>query len=126
VTLGNTDGNKRSALIIEDDFSIFLVLELILQDKEILAIHADSLAQTKALLDKVSPDFIFVDNWLPDGSGIDFIPVLRTKYSGALIITITAQNSEENRRTSSANGSDLFIEKPFAVNDIYESISSRL
>lgn len=124
--MGFTEEKTKSALIIEDDFSIFLVLELMLQDKEVRAIHADSLAQTKALLDKISPDFIFVDNWLPDGSGIDFIPVLRGKFSEALIITMTAHSSAENRRISSANGADQFIEKPFGMNDIYESISSRL
>lgn len=124
--MGNSDGEKKTALIIEDDFSIFLVLELILQDKEIRALHADSIAETKALLEKISPEIIFVDNWLPDGSGIDFIPVLRQKFSHALIITMTAHGTAENRQLSSVNGSDLFIEKPFAMNDIYESISSRL
>ncbi|HLP72217.1 MAG TPA: response regulator [Bacteroidales bacterium] len=117
---------QKTALIIEDDFSIFLVLELILQDKAIRALHADSIAETKALLEKISPEIIFVDNWLPDGSGIEFIPVLRRKFSDALIITMTAQSTAEIRKLSSVNGADLFLEKPFAMNDVYESISSRI
>lgn len=124
--VGNTKENSKTALIIEDDFSIFLVLELILQDRDIRALHADSIAGTKALIEKISPEIIFVDNWLPDGSGIDFIPVLRQKFSNALIITMTAQSTMENKNLSLHNGSDLFLEKPFAMNDIYESISSRI
>lgn len=124
--MGSTEENEKTALIIEDDFSIFLVLELILQDRKIRALHADSIAQTRALLEKISPEIIFVDNWLPDGSGIDFIPVLRQRFSNALIITMTAQSTAELRNLSSVNGADLFLEKPFAMNDIYESIRSRV
>jgi two-component system response regulator PilR (NtrC family) len=123
--VGSTNEKSKTALIIEDDYSIFLVLDLMLQDKEIHSVHADSLAETKAVIEKISPEIIFVDNWLPDGSGIEFIPVLRQKFSNALIITMTAQSTAENKNLSFINGSDIFIEKPFAMNDIYKSLSSR-
>jgi DNA-binding response OmpR family regulator len=115
---------KKTALIIEDDYSIFLVLELMLQDKDIRSVHADSISATERLVNQVSPDYIFIDHFLPDGFGIDFIPVLRKKFSKSLIIAMTAQNSPENKILAASNGSDFFLEKPFGLTDVYRSINS--
>lgn len=117
-------GEYKTALIIEDDYSIYLVLELMLQEKDIRSVHADCLSVTRELADRIRPDYIFIDHFLPDGLGIEFIPVLRNKFSNSRIVTMTAQNTIENKRLAVQNGSDYFLEKPFALNDVYISIDS--
>jgi DNA-binding response OmpR family regulator len=113
---------KKTALIIEDDYSIFCVLELMLQDKGIGSVNADSLWAARNKIETMHPEFIFIDHFLPDGMGIDFIPTLRQAFPGSLIITMTAQNSPENKILSAINGSDYFLEKPFSLQDVYRSI----
>jgi DNA-binding response OmpR family regulator len=118
--------NQKTALIIEDDYSIFCVLELMLQDSDIRSVQAECLSSARKLIDKIIPDYIFVDHFLPDGPGIDFIPFLRKRFSNSLIITMTAQNTHQNKIESARNGSDYFLEKPFSLSDVYRSINSRL
>lgn len=117
---------QKTALIIEDDFSIFCVLELMLQDMNIRSVQADTLASARKLTENIVPEIIFVDHFLPDGQGIGFIPFLRKKFSGSLIITMTAQNTHQNKIESARNGSDYFLEKPFSLSDVYCSINSGL
>jgi DNA-binding response OmpR family regulator len=115
-----------TALIIEDDYSIFSVLELMLEGKNISARHADSIASTKLLLKDFSPDIIFIDHFLSDGLGIEFIPYLRMNFLDCRIITMTAQNSAETKEKALSNGSDYFLEKPFTLHDVYESLNIRM
>jgi DNA-binding response OmpR family regulator len=116
---------NKTALIVEDDYSIYSVLELILECKNITTRHADSIAATNSLIKEFNPDIIFIDHFLSDGLGIELIPFLRRNFSDCLIITMTAQNSESTRKLALANGSDHFLEKPFTLNDVYESLDAQ-
>ncbi|HLN22008.1 MAG TPA: response regulator [Bacteroidales bacterium] len=119
------DNHSKTALIVEDDYSIYHVLDLMLQFKNIVSYHADSLSATNSLINDISPDLIFLDHCLPDGFGIEMVPELRKAFSGSRIIIMTAQNTPANKSQALANGSDYFLEKPFTLNDVYESISTQ-
>lgn len=116
--------HTKTALIVEDDYSIYAVLDLMLQFKNISSVHANSLSATKSMMEQLSPDIIFIDHCLPDGFGIDMVPELRRYYSDSRIIVMTAQNSDINKNRALVNGSDYFLEKPFTLTDVYESINS--
>lgn len=116
--------HNKTALIVEDDYSIYAVLDLMLQFKNISSVHANSLSATKTLLEQLSPDIIFIDHCLPDGYGIDMVPELRKYFSDTRIIVMTAQNTDLNKNLAIVNGSDYFLEKPFTLTDVYESINS--
>jgi DNA-binding response OmpR family regulator len=112
----------KTALIIEDDYSIYIVLELILKSKEISSIHADSLTKTRSLITTISPDIIFLDQRLPDGYGFDIIPDLRKNYPDARIIAMTAEYVPENKNEN-IRSADTFLEKPFVMNDVLKSLN---
>jgi DNA-binding response OmpR family regulator len=112
--------SSKLALIIDDDTYIFSLLTLLIKGKQYSTLHADTLARAKAILTKNSPDLIFIDQRLPDGPGLDFIPDLRKICPGAKIIAITAQDVEENKLKVIEDGADFFLEKPFTVQKIKE------
>lgn len=116
--------NNRTALVIEDDYGIYILLEQILKSKNFTPVHADSIAKTRLLLTEICPKVIFVDHRLPDGLGIDFIPAIREIYPEAKIIAMTAQNTIENRIKASQNGSDQFLEKPFLISQVYHVLDN--
>lgn len=124
IFISNMDDPIKTALIVEDDYSIYAVLDLMLQFRDIVSLHADCLSAGRSLLNNLSPDFIFLDHCLPDGYGIDFVPELKKSFSGSRIIIMTAQNTTINRNQAMAHGSDYFLEKPFTLKDVYESINN--
>ncbi|NJK95725.1 MAG: hypothetical protein HC905_13160 [Bacteroidales bacterium] len=56
-------------------------MTLILKNKNIQSVYVNSLAEARNSFSKYHPSIIFLDNHLPDGIGIDFIPSLKEKIS---------------------------------------------
>ena len=82
--------------------------------------HADTLGKARSFIARTCPDVIFIDQRLPDGFGLEFIPNLRKNCPKAKIIAITAQDVEENKIRVLEDGADHFLEKPFTVSRIRE------
>lgn len=109
---------KVGALIIDDDVDICFLLTLILKNKNIQSVYVNSLSEAKSSFPKVKPSLIFLDNHLPDGIGIDFVPTLKENYPESKILMITAHNSETNKKRAISNGVEFFIGKPFNTEEI--------
>lgn len=106
------------ALIIDDDVDICFLLTLILKNKNIQSVYVNSLAEAKGAFLKYKPALIFLDNHLPDGVGLEFIPKIREKFPETKVLMITAHNSESNKRKALSNGAEYFIGKPFNTEEI--------
>lgn len=106
------------ALIIDDDVDICFLLTLILKNKNIQSVYVNSLAEAKDIFPKYRPSVIFLDNHLPDGIGIDFIPTIKELFPETKILMITAHNSESNKRKAVSSGAEFFIGKPFNMEEI--------
>ncbi|HEY0580078.1 MAG TPA: response regulator, partial [Candidatus Nitrosocosmicus sp.] len=67
------------------------------------------------------PSVIILDNKLPDGYGIDFISYVKNKYPQIRIIMITGFDASA-KDVAIENGADIFLEKPFTRDQLYQSI----
>jgi DNA-binding response OmpR family regulator len=67
---------------------------------------------------------IILDNKLPDGYGVDFISWLKKKYPSIKIIMISGFSTA--RDVALANGADAFLEKPFSMGKVNETIDQVL
>jgi DNA-binding NtrC family response regulator len=114
------------ALIIDDDVDICFLLSMILKNKNIQSVYVNSLAEAKEVFPKYKPKVIFLDNHLPDGAGMDFIPTLKQTYPGTKILMITAHNSEVTRKKAVNSGADFFIGKPFNMEEISDILEKAL
>lgn len=120
----NNPGRKK-ALIVDDETDICCLLSSILKQKNIQTAFAGSLAEADRMLQ--SSDFyyyVFLDNDLPDGLGINQIKRWKEKFPFIHVIMITAHDSYEERRRASKDGADNFIAKPFSKENILNSIVS--
>ena len=79
---------------------------------------ANSLAEAKQIINYINPNILFVDNNLPDGSGIDFISQVKLLYPAIKIIMITAYDTPKDLENAFINGADYFISKPFTSTTI--------
>jgi len=118
-----TDPKRRKALIVDDETDICYLLSNILKQKNIQTSFAGSLSEADKMLQ--SPDhfyYVFLDNHLPDGLGINQIKRWKEKFPSIHVIMITAHDSYEERKKATKDGADHFISKPFSKEIILNSI----
>lgn len=119
--LGNSD--KKKALIVDDETDICYLLSHILRQKDIQTVFAGSLAEADRMLQ--TPDlfyYVFLDNHLPDGLGINQIKRWKEKFPSVHFIMISAHDSSEEKRKAKSDGADSFISKPFSKEVILNTI----
>lgn len=76
-----------------------------------LAGEAESLKQGQELVERVSPDVIFLDIRLRDGVSIDFIKKLKMMHSQPIVIILTDYPYPQYRIRCLESGADYFLEK---------------
>jgi DNA-binding response OmpR family regulator len=67
-----------------------------------------------------------VDLGLPDGSGIEVVEFIKSKYPEMGIIIITAANSLEDKLQGLKIGADDYLTKPFHLSELSARIYSVL
>ncbi|HEY6954430.1 MAG TPA: response regulator [Flavisolibacter sp.] len=122
-TLETTKAKK--VLIIEDEGDMCLLLNIMLNGKEMELDHVKSLASAEEYLQKQQPPVVILDNKLPDGFGIDFINFIKTNNPSTRIIMISGYDGSA-RDVALFNGADIFLEKPFTKNQLYDAIMQLL
>lgn len=106
------------SLIVDDEIDICFLLGHILNKKNIKTVYAYSLSEARQALKKQDFDFIFLDNFLPDGEGIDLIPALRKKTPETGIVMISAYADPHTRDKIVENKVDYFLQKPLSLESI--------
>ena len=116
--------HNPSILIVDDESDICYLLSNILKQKKITSVFATSLSEADDILEHESGfSFIFLDNHLPDGLGIDHIKQIKKKCPQSKIIMVTAQDDKAAKDKASKEGADFFIGKPFSSELILKTIN---
>jgi DNA-binding response OmpR family regulator len=113
----------KKVLIIEDEGDMCLLLNIMLNGKEMELDHVKSLQTAEEYLQKEQPAVVILDNKLPDGFGIDFIGQIKKNFPSIKIIMISGYDGSA-KDVALENGADLFLEKPFTKDQLYQSIRS--
>jgi len=118
-TLESTKTKK--VLIIEDEGDMCLLLNILLNGKEMELEHVKDLAAAQAYLEQTQPAVVILDNKLPDGYGVDFIGFIKKNYPNVRIIMISGFDASAED-VALENGADIFLQKPFTKDQLYQSI----
>ncbi|MEO5563200.1 MAG: response regulator [Chitinophagaceae bacterium] len=119
----NNQLTKPKALIIDDEADICYLLSSILRQKNFQTAFAGSLSEAEKLLEQeCEHSVIFLDNHLPDGLGVNYIPTLKKKCPTSVIVMITAHDTVADRQKAQDHGVDFFIGKPFSKEIIFTTI----
>ena len=100
-----------------------LLLNILLNGEEMELDHVQNLTAAGEYLEKEQPNVIILDNKLPDGFGVDFISYIKKNYPAIRIIMISGFSASA-RDVALENGADIFLEKPFTRDQLYQSIMS--
>jgi two-component system, OmpR family, response regulator len=119
----NKLSHQPKILIIEDERDIRYLLGNILKQKSIRIAFASSLSDANDVLEHDSElAFVFLDNYLPDGLGVNYIKEIKKKCPSCKVIMITAHDNQADREKASHEGADYFIGKPFSRELILKTI----
>jgi two-component system, OmpR family, response regulator len=111
----------KKVLIIEDEGDVSLLLEIILNGKDLDLEHVKNLKAAEEYLQNEQPQIIILDNKLPDGFGVDFITFLKINYPEIKIIMISGYDASV-KDIALDSGADVFLEKPFTRDQLYNAI----
>lgn len=111
----------KKVLIIEDEGDMCLLLNILLNGKEMELDHVKNLAAAEEYLAQQQPDVVLLDNKLPDGFGVDFISFIKRNYPSVKIIMISGYDGAV-KDVALESGADVFLEKPFTRDQLYQSV----
>jgi DNA-binding NtrC family response regulator len=114
----------KKMLVVEDQGEMCLILDLILSERKFEPDYVNNLLDADEYLQKNKPSLIFLDNKLPDGYGVDFITYVKKKYPRIKIIMISGFGTA--RDVAMQNGADVFLEKPFSLDNVNDAIDQVL
>ena len=116
----NTDRFKttHTALIIDDENDICFLLSNILQKNNLRVTYVHSIAEGIVSLKQYEPSILFLDNYLPDGFGMDILSYVKKEHANTKIIMVTAHDTPEDRKIATQRGVNIFIAKPFTPDQI--------
>ena len=112
--------------ILEDDGSISGLVKVAL---EMNGLTCKTFSTVKSFIDEVSveqPDIALLDIMLPDGSGLDALGYVKTRYPQVGCIMLSALSKEEDKVNGLNLGADDYVAKPFSVLELTARVNARL
>lgn len=113
-------------LIVEDDRPIAENLHDYLEARGHQCDHAATLAQARRRLAAAPPDVLLLDRSLPDGDGLALVHSLRAQGSSLPVLVLSARETLDDRLRGFEAGSDDYLVKPFALQEVEARLLSLL
>lgn len=117
-----------NAIVVEDDADMLFFIESFIKRKAEYRLlgNANTLQQAKVIISALKPDLLFLDNFLPDGKGIDLLKHLRILHPSLDVIFITAANDIDTIKMALRHGVFDYLIKPFVIDRLNESLNNYL
>lgn len=112
---------KMKILMVEDNESIIMGLEYLLQQEGYQVQIARNMREAAASVRENAPDLILLDIALPDGNGFDFCEEVKRKWNFPVIF-LTAREEEMDVVKGLDLGADDYIIKPFRNRELISRI----
>ncbi|MDH3378283.1 MAG: sigma-54 dependent transcriptional regulator [Gammaproteobacteria bacterium] len=115
-----------NVLIVDDEPDIRELLGMTLERMEIESRSADSVGAAERLLADNAFDLCLTDMRLPDGTGIELVRHIQSKYPELPVAVITAYGSMETAVESLRAGAFDCVSKPIKLADLRNLVTSAL
>jgi len=117
---------KERILIVDDEKNIASSLKGILSDEGYDVSMTGDGMEALELIQKDPPDLILLDIWLPGMDGIEVLKTLKTYSPGVEVLIMSGHGTIDTAVKATKLGAQDFIEKPFSLDRITESIQNAL
>ncbi len=117
--------NKYKILIIEDEINIRNVVAALLETNGYMVFEAKDASSGFMMLSSHIPDLVILDLGLPDKDGIEFLKLMREKYTTPVIV-LSARIDESDKVDALDCGANDYVTKPFGSAELLARIRSIL
>ena len=119
--------DKKTILLVEDESSVRSVLFRKLSHKGYHVVTSTLLQEAKSfILSSLKIDLAIIDLKLPDGNGMDLMPLIQKTNPNAETIVLTGYGTIELAVNASKQGVFQFITKPFDLNPFLNIVDRAL
>ena len=116
--------SPKRVLCVEDDRDTCEVLHFVMTDFEFTAVH--SIAEGEAKIREKDFDLYVLDNWLPDGSGVELCERIRASGSKSPIIFTSAIGQRQDIELAMRAGADRYLVKPYEPETLIQTVKDLL
>jgi DNA-binding response OmpR family regulator len=116
--------SNQRILCVEDDLDTCEFLAILLGEYSFQFAHTISSALPAVETEK--HDLYILDNWLPDGSGIDLCRTIRQQYPTTPILFTSGSVKEDEIEEALEAGADQYLLKPCEPEQLKEIIKDLL
>jgi DNA-binding response OmpR family regulator len=107
---GKKSPHLKSILCVEDNKDTCEMLALLFSEYEFVAAH--TLQNALVQIEKRNFDLYILDNWLPDGSGIELCRIIRAANSTVPIVFVSGVGYEKDVSEALGAGANKYLIKP--------------
>lgn len=105
-------------LLVEDEPDMAANIAQALGRQDIVVDQTSTIElSTEAILAGVH-DAVFLDRRLPDGDGLDLLPLIRKQLRGVPVIVLSALGTSTDRVAGLEQGADDYLGKPFTIDEM--------
>lgn len=114
---------KKKILIVDDEFSIRVMMFKILKSDNYQIDIAENGRQAIDCIDKTSYDLIITDYSMPGINGLELMRTIRERYPDVPFLFVTGTESVRNMLKEKGVGFSL---KPFKISDLKKKVENML
>ena len=107
----------RRLLVVEDQDLLAETITTFLHREGFAVDHANSLSRARECLGGRSYDLVILDITLPDGDGLELLPLCQLT-GGPAVIIVSGKGDEHDRVLALELGADDYLVKPFSLREL--------
>ncbi|MCB9195670.1 MAG: response regulator transcription factor [Flavobacteriales bacterium] len=111
-------------LIVEDEQALRLSITSYFEGMQEVVVSASSKLEAEDKLISHQFDAVILDITLPDGSGVDIIPIIKKTQHRSGILILSAKNSLDDKIKGLDLGADDYLTKPFHLAELNSRIKA--
>lgn len=120
----NTNTSLKRILCVEDDKDTCEVLRFVMTDYTFVCVH--TIAEAEAAMSDSEFDLYVLDNWLPDGSGVELCEKIRRHGSSSPIVFTSAIGQRHDIDVAMTAGADRYLVKPYEPETLVQTVKELL
>ena len=119
---------RRSALVVDDSLSARRALALAVEEAGLEVRTARDGLEAVAMIEAHRPDLLLVDLEMPRMNGLELTSHVRARETTRTlpVIMVTSRSTAKHRREARAVGVDFYLTKPFADEELFQTITAAL
>ena len=116
--------SRQRVLCVEDDRDTCEVLKFVMTDFDFVAVS--TIADAEKKMAEGDFDLYVLDNWLPDGNGVELCERIRASGSRSPIVFTSAIGQRHDIDVAMNAGADRYLVKPYEPETLVKAVKDLL